>query len=261
MTALSAHEISALPRPAGLYTGSGNRCGHQPENPNFLVQDHAGNLPKILQKAIDKTPRLYANMHWLNELNRLNQCRKKRSERREAHVQVICSLLKYLDLASLLVGMPTKTGFHSFTLRRLHKETTLSWPRYRRAFRDLCKAGLVTARQPRAVNRAGQVRGLAAVKCVSRRLFEALELNISLKFERNRAAKRARERAAAEGTTTTALYDHGHGSKPARLATTPRPAGVSPAALKMRLTARLLAEHPNASPADIDHMVAQRLRE
>lgn len=199
----------------GLNVGSGNRCGHNPTQPNFLVQTHKANIPRILSRAIEVIEEYFPRLKEIAQLDTLNPHRKKRSERREAIIQAIKALLKYCDLVTLTVGIPTKSGRVGLTLARLHKETTLSWPRFKRAIADLRAAGFLSIAQPRMTNKAGQVRGVVGVKALSIRLFEALKLDFWLRRERDRASKRQRAKARAEGVTQRSFY---HGASSARSA-------------------------------------------
>lgn len=189
-----------------LHAGSGNRCGHHPEQPNFLTQRHSERMPLILQRAIERIPTLYSRELQIASLDTLNDSRRKRTERREAWVQTLKVLVKYLDLVTMTVCIPSDGGEIGLTLKRLHKETTISFSRFKRALADLRRAGLLTLRQPRTVTRAGEVRGLCAIKAVSVKLFAALKLNLALKKERDKASKRQRAKASKSGTTQRAFY-------------------------------------------------------
>lgn len=190
----------------GLNAGSGNRCGHNPASPNFLVQSHAQKMPKILARSIEMVELYYSRLKELPQLDTLNPHRKKRSERREAVIQTLKALLKYMDLVTMTVGIPTKDGQVGLTLFRLHKETTISWPRFKRAIADLRAAGFLSVSQPRMTNAAGQVRGLVGIKAISSRLFEALKIDFWLRRERDRASKRQRAQANKAGVTQRSFY-------------------------------------------------------
>lgn len=190
----------------GLNVGSGNRCGHNPTSPNFLVQSHAQKMPKILVRSIALVELYYSRLKDLPQLDTLNPHRKKRSERREAVIQTLKALLKYMDLVTMTVGIPTKDGQVGLTLHRLHKETTISWPRFKRAIADLRAAGFLSVSQPRMTNSAGQVRGLVGIKAISSRLFEALKIDFWLRRERDRASKRQRTKATQAGVTQRSFY-------------------------------------------------------
>ncbi|MGN5168181.1 hypothetical protein ACTG10_23540 [Aeromonas hydrophila] len=155
------------PTQDGLNVGSGNRCGHNPNQPKFLVQPHAQKVPKFIVRARELVELYYSRLKELTALDTLNPRRKKRSERREATIQVLKALIKYLDLVTLTVGIPTKDGQVGLTLLRLHKETSISWSRFKRAIADLREAGFLTISQPRMTNSAGQVRGLVGIKAIS----------------------------------------------------------------------------------------------
>ena len=199
----------------GLNVGSGNRCGHNPTAPRFLVRPHVQNMPKFIARSIDLIEHYYYRLKDLPQLDTLNRHRKKRSERREAVIQTLKALLKYMDLVTMTVGIPTKDGQVGLTLLRLHQETTISFPRFKRAIADLRAAGLLSISQPRMTNSAGQVRGLVGIKAISARLFEALKIDFWLRRERERASKRQRAKANKSGVTQRSFYQRQQAPRPA----------------------------------------------
>ena len=207
--------MTLSPAQDGLNVGSGNRCGHNPASPKFLVQPHAQNMPKFIARSIDLVEHYYYRLKDLPQLDTLNRHRKKRSERREAVIQTLKALLKYMDLVTMTVGIPTKDGQVGLTLLRLHQETTISFPRFKRAIADLRAAGLLSISQPRMTNSAGQVRGLVGIKAISARLFEALKIDFWLRRERERASKRQRAKANKSGVTQRSFYQRQQAPRPA----------------------------------------------
>ena len=121
--------------------------------------------------------------------------RQQRSERREACLLLLMALLKYTDLASLRVGIPTPEGFLSLTVDYIGKQTGMAPKRVERALADLKAARLVTIAQPRKRLPDGSWKGLAAVKAVSRHLFSLFGLGGMLKRERDKASKRLAKKA------------------------------------------------------------------
>ena len=121
--------------------------------------------------------------------------RQQRSERREACICLLAALLKYTDLASLRVGVPTSQGFLNLTVDYLAKQTGMTLKRTERALADLKSAGLLTVSQARQLQADGTWRGLAAVKAVSKNLFGVFGLAVMLKKERDKASKRLKQKA------------------------------------------------------------------
>jgi len=121
--------------------------------------------------------------------------RQQRSERREACVLLLTALLKYTDLASLRVGIPTPEGFLNLTVGFLAAQTGLTLKRVERALADLKASGLVTLSQPRKRRPDGSWQGLAAVKAISRHLFALFGLGKVLKRERVKASQRLKLKA------------------------------------------------------------------
>ena len=199
----------------GLNAGSGNRCGHNPTAPRFLVRPHVQNMPKFIARSIDLVEHYYYRLKDLPQLDTLNPHRKKRSERREAVIQTLKALLKYMDLVTMTVGIPTKDGQVGLTLLRLHQETTISFPLFKRAIADLQAARLLSISQPRMTNSAGQVRGLVGIKAISTRLFAAIKIDFWLRRERERASKRQRAKANKSGVTQRSFYQRQQAPRPA----------------------------------------------
>lgn len=200
----------------------GNFCGHYPFAPKLELtapikhpQDPAfkklrenawanegknqpkGGIPLTIARLIERIPQYYARPRKvLPSLDLANNSdRQQRSERREACIVVLGSILKYTELASLRVGIPTAKGFVSLTVRQLAKHTHLGIKRYERAIADLKLAGIITVSQPRQLLSDGRWVGLAAVKAVNKALFEAFGLGSMLKKERDKAAKRLKRKS------------------------------------------------------------------
>ncbi len=135
----------------------------------------------------------------LPTLNAANgSARQQRLERRIACVQLLRAMLKYLDLASLRVGIPRREGgFVSLTMPFLARHAGLPLRRAERAMRDLLRAGLVKAQQRCEQTDDGAYRGLAALRQLPAALFGAFGLAKWLRHERSKAVMR-RYRAAAE---------------------------------------------------------------
>lgn len=159
-----------------------------------------GNRPRIL---VEMQKRLNAYLddpsRHLPTLNAANgSVRQQRLERRTACVQLLRAMLKYLDLASLRVGIPQRDGgFLNMTLPFLAKHAGLPVRRAERAMRDLLRAGLVSTQQRAERTQDGGYRGLASLRQLPAALFGAFNLSKWLRHERSKAAMR-RYRAAAQ---------------------------------------------------------------
>ncbi|MEW8389523.1 MAG: replication protein RepA [Candidatus Thiodiazotropha sp.] len=179
----------------------GNYCGHDPAKPNLALVQPAkkgkGGLPRVLTLCAERvTGYFYRPRKVLPSLDLANGSdRQQRSERREACIKLLAALLKYTDLVSLRVGVPTPTGFMSYTVDYIAKDTGMTLKRVERAMADLKAASLITVSQPRQLLSSGNWRGLAAVKAISRDLFGAFGLATMLKRERDKASKRLRKKA------------------------------------------------------------------
>lgn len=162
--------------------------------------DRRGGRPRILMEIQNRLDAYLDDpAQHLPTLNAANGSdRQQRSERRIACVQLLRAMLKYLDLASLRVGIPQRDGgFMSLTMPFLAKHACLPVRRAERAMRDLLRAGLVTAQQRAEQTEDGGYRGLASLRQLPAALFGAFGMSKWLRHERSKAVMR-RYRAAAE---------------------------------------------------------------
>lgn len=179
----------------------GNFCGHDPANPRFVlkhpVKTGKGGIPLVISRLMERITQYYERPRKLiPSLDLANGSeRQQRSERREACVCMLAALLKYTDLTSLRVGIPTADGFKSMTVEYIAKQTGMTLKRCERAIADLKAAGLLTVSQPRQLLQDGRWVGLAAVKAVSHHLFHVFGLGAMLKYERDKASKRLEKKA------------------------------------------------------------------
>ena len=178
----------------------GNFCGHAPLSPRFTLARPAktgkGGIPRVLTLCAERLKDYYYGPRKvIPSLDLANGSeRQQRSERREACVLLLTALLKYTDLTSLRVGIPTQDGFLSLTVDFIAKQTGMTLKRVERALADLKTSGLVTLSQPRKRLPDGAWKGLAAVKAISRHLFAIFGLGRRLKQERTKASKRLKQK-------------------------------------------------------------------
>ena len=184
----------------------GNSCGHDPLRPRLTLakppQTGKGGIPFVLSRLMTLLKSYYDNPRLIiPSLDLANGSeRQQRSERREACILMLTVLLKYTDLTSLRVGIPTKNGFLNLTVDYLIGQTGMASRRAERAMADLKTAGLVTLAQPREPLPDGSWRGLTAIKAVSRHLFSLFGLGGMLKRERNKASKRQAKKSGNRET-------------------------------------------------------------
>jgi hypothetical protein len=179
----------------------GNGCAHDPLNPNLTLAKPAkkgkGGIPRVLTLCMERLPDYYYRpkrvLPSLNFANGSNQ--QQRSERREACVRLLIAFLKYTDVASLRIGIPTKDGYQNLTVNYFVEQTGMALKRVDRALADLKTAGLITLSQPRQLLPDGSWKGLAAVKAISKHLFGAFGLTVMLERKRHKARKRLKKKA------------------------------------------------------------------
>lgn len=184
----------------------GNGCGHDPHSPDLTItrplKTGRGGVPQILIELITRFSKYYVNPLCIPSLNLANgSARQQRTERRESCLKLLATLIKYLDLTTMRVGIPTEDGFQCLTMPFLAKVSGMSLRRTERAMRDLKRAGLLSITERATVDDNGDWKGLAAVRCINERLFGLFGLKGRLKHERKRASKAHSEkldRIAAE---------------------------------------------------------------
>ena len=181
----------------------GNRCGHDLNNPILSppnpIRKGAGGLPRILSLAAERAKEWFWNPQKCPLLE-TNADRQTRSERREAIQVVLEYLLSRLDLVTLCIGTPTlSSGFVDLDMNTIVEGTGLGQRRCERAIGDLREAGFMEVAQPRHRNEDGKYVGLRAIRCLTVRLFEWLNLGPMLTRERARASQALKKRLAKYG--------------------------------------------------------------
>ena len=194
----------------------GNFCGHDPLNPSFTLKRPAktgkGGIPRVLTLCMKRITDYYDNPRKkIPSLDLVNGSpRQQRSERRESCTCLLACLLSNTEVVSLRTGVPTEKGFINFTVDFLANYSGLTMSRTERALHDLKAAGLVTVSQARKTLADGSIRGVAAVKVISKQVFRLFGLGVMLDIERKKARKRLkakqdkwRKDKAAQPTTET----------------------------------------------------------
>jgi hypothetical protein len=173
---------------------TGNNCGHIPDKPRwFIPPDNHANRPEILRRIIQGIRDYYINPHEiLPGLNAANESeRQQRSERREACVAILGSILHYTDLVTLRVGIPQTDGsMAGLTMPFLAQTSGLGVRRAERAIHDLKAAGIITVHSICQQLVDATYKGFAAIRTVCKHLFTALGLNAWLEHERGKATER-----------------------------------------------------------------------
>ena len=189
----------------------GNYCGHDPQSPQLSLAIPAPeNAPKILSLLRERLPDYFDKPSVLPSLNFANgSTRQQRSERRESCIRVISALLKFTDIASLRVGVPTADGFMGLTFPLLAKHAGMGLKRLERAVADLKSAGLLTVAPVAEKHEDGSYSSVAAVKAVSQHLWGVFGLLEKLAAERAKAAKRVKKFARKNANITTRARSRG----------------------------------------------------
>lgn len=153
---------------------TGNRCGHDPKNPNLSpakpIRKGKGGLPRILSLAAERAKAWYYHPKKC-KLLQSHPHRKTRSERREACQIVIETILSHLDLASLCLGTPTlENGFIDIDMRTIVRDSGIGQRRCERAIALLKEAGYEGAAAPRH-QRPGRLCGSSGNPCCDHAIF------------------------------------------------------------------------------------------
>ena len=181
---------SALPTP-------GNRCGHDPWEPRFYRPSprlDGARLPKFIERAIEACKRIYSAPRLIPTLALPHTKRQRRSERREALAALAGALVQYMDIETLVVGRPGEKGVNGLTMEELAQLSGLTLRRAERAMADLVRAGVVKVYPICEKNEAGDYKGRAALRTISKHFFGLLGLGSWLERERKAAYKRKRAR-------------------------------------------------------------------
>ena len=186
---------------------SGNRCGHVPTAPRFFhpPETHAPH-PRILVRLQEAIETYFRDPTCLPTLNSANgSLRTQRSERRESCMSFLGTLIHYLDLATLRIGLPKEDGgFLGLSMEFLAERAGLGLRRAERACHDLIHAGILTISPRVEATAEGGYRGLPAVRKISTVLFKIFGLEKWLQHEREKAAKRQKRRQQRQENAQTA---------------------------------------------------------
>ncbi|MEQ0866929.1 hypothetical protein [Pseudomonas aeruginosa] len=176
----------------GAFTGSGNRCGHDPqrlaEERLSLPMPQSGFFLKIQRLLIEAAKHYYYTPKALLLLSNLSRKvnkdgtpRQNRSEGREGHSLLLAAILSMTDFASLRVGRPLADGsFRHASCDELARLCGLTRPsrdparpepvasgRFFRTLKQLKKAGAVTLYEQYEELEDGRKRARTAIKTVS----------------------------------------------------------------------------------------------
>ena len=222
----------------------------------FPPRSGAGGIPRILTTLIERLDDYLTDpAAWLPGLNHVNgKNRQQRRERRSACVQLLRDHIKYLDLASMRVGVPQANGgFLNLTLKFLARQAGIGQRRAERAMHDLQMAGLVSTQSRCEKDDAGQYRGLASLRQLPPALFGAFGLGKWLKHERSKAVFRRHRTAAV--VAKTAWRDR-HASRQAAQGELSL-AGARRRLDRVRKTAKMA--RPHVASTDLDDQARRRI--
>lgn len=234
----------------------GNKCGHFPDAPRLIPNDPArvgkGGHPRVLTLAIERLDRYYLKPSFFPQLNWANgSTRQQRSERREACILMLRTLLKFTDLATLCVGTPTAEGFKAVSVARLASACGIGFRRAQRALSDLYRAKLVSSSQAVIRLADGSYEPQIAIRQISMDVFRRCGVSLFLKRQRAAAYKRLQEKARKFKVSVRHLVNM-------RKNQVPKPNRAEVPVSLNQLWAKLFIQHPDWTGEQIK-AEAQRL--
>lgn len=169
----------------------------------------ARRLPLLLVHAIERcVDHYWLTMPRLMRLRRVRSQRRKRTERRCAHVVVLQFLLAHVDLSTLQCVVGGREGLRPPSVEEIAKRTGLTLGRVEGVLADLTHVGyLRTKRRHIEVEQSDGstiIVNQVAVRWLTPILFADLGLQTRLSVERQRATKRRREAQSRLKATTKA---------------------------------------------------------
>lgn len=241
----------------------GNFCGHNPAKPALDIAKPASHrAPLIIRRLMERIPDFYWSPDKLPSLNAANRSRRNlRSERREGCLRILSAILKFTDVASLRVGIPTADGFAGLTIPLLANHAGVTLRRAERAIANLKTAGLLTVATIAEKQNDGTFLGVAAVKAVSKHLWGCFGLLDMLTHERDKASKRARKVQRKTANVASRAKSRAALTLDAIRTTLPRARRTDPE-LKRRLALReieLRIQDPGRPIADIQRQARQEV--
>lgn len=184
----------------------GNGCGHNKNNPFLSLVVESTDHPPFLYSVAEAFKDYYYNPALFPSLNHAVSNRQQRSERREAVIVVMQSILEFLDLSSLRVGIPTKSGFQPLKLDVLRRRTNLGSRRFERAIQSLRQSGILKVSDQLKIRTAsGGYHYFPAVRRLNKAFFVVLGFGERLAQEMKAATKRLAEKAKKLGSTLTQM--------------------------------------------------------
>jgi hypothetical protein len=169
------------------------------------IRKGPGGLPRILSLAAETAKQWYYRPQTCSAMYIKGQ-RQTRSERREAYQVVIETMLSFMDITTMRLGVPTaSSGFIYVDMKTLIKASGLKKKRFERAVADLQDAGFVVIKRRYVKTDEGKYSALRASKQIKIKLFKCLRLDRILKNERKRSASKLYEEARETGRKVSDL--------------------------------------------------------
>ena len=182
---------------------SGNRCGHNPQNPTTKLVFEFTKQPAILKTLSERIERFNRNRSVIPMLSSArNSKRTRRSESAEAISLVLKCITKYIDLVTFKVGFFLHGKWFNLSYKKIREHTGLSKYRVLRAMAEIQRVGLIGLHEicETVKDQNGHMRKIAkvAVKTVNLALFALFGMENTCVKERKKATKRKAKKDQAK---------------------------------------------------------------
>lgn len=174
---------------------TGNRCGHDRQNPTTKLVYEFQNQPAVLRTLAERIERFNKNRSVIPMLSASrNSKRTRRSESAESIALVLKCIAKYIDLVTFKVGFFMSGKWFNLSYKKIQEHTGLSQFRVLRAMAEIQRVGLVGLHEvyEEIEDQNGNKRKIAkvAVKTVNLALFAIFGMEKTCVKERKKASNR-----------------------------------------------------------------------
>ncbi|MCF9489604.1 hypothetical protein J8B38_22710 [Vibrio parahaemolyticus] len=188
---------------------TGNRCGHDRQNPTTKLVYEFKNQPAVLRSLSERIERFNRNRSVIPMLSSSrNSKRTRRSESAESIALVLKCITKYIDLVTFKVGFFMSGKWFNLSYKKIQEHTGLSQFRVLRAMAEIQRVGLVGLHEiyEEITDQNGNKRKIAkvAVKTVNLALFAIFGMEKTCVKERKKASNRRAQKEQKARDTANA---------------------------------------------------------
>ncbi|KFK52802.1 hypothetical protein [Vibrio vulnificus] len=193
---------------------TGNRCGHDKQNPVTKLVYEFSKQPAILKTLAERIERFNRNRSVIPMLAASRQSKRtRRSESAESIALVLKCIAKYIDLVTFKVGFFNRGKWFNLSYKKIQEHTGLSEYRVLRAMAEIQRVGLVALHEiyEEITDKSGHKRKIAkvAVKTVNLALFALFGMEKTCVKERKKASNRLSRKEQQERESVIKSNAHG----------------------------------------------------